>query len=193
MNLPNKLTVARIIATPVFLLFMMLDFKGHYVVALVIFIAAALTDLFDGKIARKRGIVTDFGKFLDPVADKMLTTAAFLAFLNEKDGFFGMVWIVFIVLLREFLVTSVRLVAASSGGKVIAANIWGKAKTVSQMVAIIFTITVMAFVGLFPAFPVLNAILYVSASVALWISTVLCAVSGAVYLVQNGEFIKSAK
>lgn len=192
MNLPNKLTVARIIATPVFLLFMMLDFKGHYVVALVIFIAAALTDLFDGKIARKRGIVTDFGKFLDPVADKMLTTAAFLAFLQAGVGE-GILWMVFITLLREFLVTSVRLVAASSGGKVIAANIWGKAKTVSQMVAIIFTIAVMAFAGLFPEFPVLNAILYVSASVALWISTVLCAVSGAVYLVQNGEFIKSAK
>lgn len=193
MNLPNKLTVSRMLATPVFMLFMLLDFKGHYIVALVIFIAAALTDLFDGKIAREQNIVTDFGKFLDPVADKMLTTAAFLAFLNEKDSFFGMVWIVFIVLLREFLVTSVRLVAASSGGKVIAANIWGKAKTVSQMVAIIFTITVMAFAELFPIFPVLNGILYVLASAALWISTVLCAVSGAVYLVQNAEFIKGAK
>ncbi len=193
MNLPNKLTVSRMLATPVFMLFMLLDFKGHYIVALAIFIAAALTDLFDGKIAREQNIVTDFGKFLDPVADKMLTTAAFLAFLNEKDGFFGMVWIVFIVLLREFLVTSVRLVAASSGGKVIAANIWGKAKTVSQMVAIIFTITVMAFVQLFPIFPVLNGILYVLASVSLWISTVLCAVSGAVYLVQNAEFVKGAK
>ena len=193
MNLPNKLTVSRMLATPVFMLFMLLDFKGHYIVALAIFIAAALTDLFDGKIAREQNIVTDFGKFLDPVADKMLTTAAFLAFLNEKNEIPGMVWIVFIVLLREFLVTSVRLVAASSGGKVIAANIWGKAKTVSQMVAIIFTITVMAFVQLFPIFPVLNGILYVLASAALWISTVLCAVSGAVYLVQNAEFVKGAK
>ena len=193
MNLPNKLTVLRMLATPVFMLFMLLDFKGHYIVALVIFIAAALTDLFDCKIARKRGIVTDFGKFLDPVADKMLTTAAFLAFLNEKNEIPGMVWIVFIVLLREFLVTSVRLVAASGGGKVIAANIWGKAKTVSQMVAIIFTITVMAFVELFPAFTVLNAGLFIAASTALWISTVLCTVSGAVYLVQNAEFIKDAK
>lgn len=172
---------------------MLLEFKGHYLVALAVFIAAALTDLFDGKIARQQGIVTDFGKFLDPVADKMLTTAAFLAFLNEGDGFFGMVWIVFIVLLREFLVTSVRLVAASGGGKVIAANIWGKAKTVSQMVAIIFTITVMAFAELFPIFPVLNAILFMVSSAALWISTVLCAVSGAVYLVQNGEFLKNVK
>ncbi len=193
MNLPNKLTVTRIIATPVFLLFMLLEFKGHYLVALAVFIAAALTDLFDGKIAREQGIVTDFGKFLDPVADKMLTTAAFLAFLNEGEGFFGMVWIVFIVLLREFLVTSIRLVAASGGGKVIAANIWGKAKTVSQMVAIIFTITVMAFAELFPIFPVLNAILFMASSAALWISTVLCAVSGAVYLVQNGEFLKNVK
>ncbi|MBQ8303396.1 MAG: CDP-diacylglycerol--glycerol-3-phosphate 3-phosphatidyltransferase [Clostridia bacterium] len=192
MNLPNKLTVARMLATPVFMLFMMLNFKGHYVVALAIFIAAALTDLFDGKIARQRGIVTDFGKFLDPVADKMLTTAAFLAFLQAGVGE-GILWMVFITLLREFLVTSVRLVAASSGGKVIAANIWGKAKTVSQMVAIIFTITVLAFVDLFPAFPVLNEILFAAVSVALWVSTILCAVSGAVYLVQNAEFVKSAK
>lgn len=192
MNLPNKLTVARMLATPVFMFFMMLNFKGHYVVALVIFIAAALTDLFDGKIARQRGIVTDFGKFLDPVADKMLTTAAFLAFLQAGVGE-GILWMVFITLLREFLVTSVRLVAASSGGKVIAANIWGKAKTVSQMVAIIFTITVLAFVDLFPAFPVLNEILFAAVSGALWVSTVLCAVSGAVYLVQNAEFVKSAK
>ncbi len=192
MNLPNKLTVARIIATPVFLLFMMLNFKGHFVVALAIFIAAALTDLFDGKIAREQNLVTDFGKFLDPVADKMLTTAAFLAFLQAGVGE-GILWMVFITLLREFLVTSVRLVAASSGGKVIAANIWGKAKTVSQMVAIIFTITVLAFVDLFPAFPILNEILFAAVSVALWVSTILCAVSGAVYLVQNGEFVKSAK
>ncbi len=192
MNLPNKLTVARMLATPVFMLFMMLNFKGHFVVALAIFIAAALTDLFDGKIARQRGIVTDFGKFLDPVADKMLTTAAFLAFLQAGVGE-GILWMVFITLLREFLVTSVRLVAASSGGKVIAANIWGKAKTVSQMVAIIFTITVLAFVDLFPAFPVLNEILFAAVSVALWVSTILCAVSGAVYLVQNAEFVKSAK
>ena len=192
MNLPNKLTVARMLATPVFMLFMMLNFKGHFVVALAIFIAAALTDLFDGKIARQQNLVTDFGKFLDPVADKMLTTAAFLAFLQAGVGE-GILWMVFITLLREFLVTSVRLVAASGGGKVIAANIWGKAKTVSQMVAIIFTITVLAFVDLFPAFPVLNEILFAAVSVALWVSTILCAVSGAVYLVQNAEFVKSAK
>ncbi len=192
MNLPNKLTVARMLATPVFMLFMMLNFKGHFVVALAIFIAAALTDLFDGKIARQQNLVTDFGKFLDPVADKMLTTAAFLAFLQAGIGE-GILWMVFITLLREFLVTSVRLVAASSGGKVIAANIWGKAKTVSQMVAIIFTITVLAFVDLFPTFPILNEILFAAVSVALWVSTILCAVSGAVYLVQNGEFVKSAK
>ena len=192
MNLPNKLTVARMLATPVFMLFMMLNFKGHFVVALAIFIAAALTDLFDGKIARQQNLVTDFGKFLDPVADKMLTTAAFLAFLQAGVGE-GILWMVFITLLREFLVTSVRLIAASGGGKVIAANIWGKAKTVSQMVAIIFTITVLAFVDLFPIFPILNGILFAAVSVVLWVSTILCAVSGAVYLVQNAEFFRDVK
>lgn len=188
MNLPNKLTVARIIATPVFLALIMLNW---YIPALIVFIAAALTDLFDGKIARKRGLVTDFGKFLDPVADKMLTTAAFLAFLEKGVGD-GIVWIVFLVLFREFLVTSVRLVAASSGGKVIAANIWGKAKTVSQMVAIIFTIAALSFVSLF-SFPVLNTILAALVTLTLWVSTVLCVISGVIYLVQNAEFFIHSK
>ena len=188
MNLPNKLTVARIIATPVFLFLMVMNW---YIPALLVFIAAALTDLFDGKIARARGLVTDFGKFLDPVADKMLTTAAFLAFLQKGVGD-GIVWIVFIVLFREFIVTSVRLVAASSGGKVIAANIWGKAKTVSQMVAIIFTIAALSFVSIF-SFPVLNTVLAALVNATLWISTVLCVISGVIYLVQNAEIFMNSK
>lgn len=188
MNLPNKLTVARMIATPVFLILMTVNW---YVPALIVFIAAALTDMFDGKIARERGLVTDFGKFLDPVADKMLTTAAFLSFLEKGIGD-GIVWIVFLVLFREFLVTSVRLVAASTGGKVIAANIWGKAKTVSQMVAIIFTIAALSFVNLF-SFPVLNTVLAALVTLSLWISTVLCVISGIIYLVQNAEFFTQTK
>ena len=192
MNLPNKLTVGRIIATPIFLALMVIEFKFHYIAALLVFIFASLTDMWDGQIARKRNLITDFGKFLDPVADKMLTTAAFLAFLNKGIGD-GIVWIVFLVLFREFLITSLRLVVVSSGGKVIAANIWGKAKTVSQMVAIIFTITVLCFTDLFPQFTLLNAALEVAVSVALWISTVLCVISGAIYLVQNGQTINSSK
>ena len=192
MNLPNKLTVARIIATPVFLALMVIEFKFHYLAALIVFILASLTDMLDGQIARKRNLITDFGKFLDPVADKLLTTAAFLAFLAKGVGD-GIVWIVFLVLFREFIITSLRLVVVSSGGKVIAANIWGKAKTVSQMIAIIFTITVLCFMELFPQFTLLNTALAVAVNVALWVSTVLCVISGAIYLVQNGETVNSSK
>lgn len=191
MNLPNKLTVARIIATPIFLLFMELDFAGHYFVAMLIFIAASLTDMLDGQIARKKGLVTDFGKFLDPVADKMLTTAAFLAFLRLGVGS-GILWIVFLVLFREFLITSLRLVVVSSGGKVIAANLWGKAKTVSQMTAIIFTLFALS-INTYIAGTVFEPVVSFAVSAMLWISTVLCVISGVIYLIQNGEFINSSK
>ena len=132
MNLPNKLTVARMIATPIFMFFMMWEFKYNYLVALIIFILASLTDWLDGKIARKYNLVTDFGKFLDPIADKMLTTSALLGFI-AKDVGTGITWIVFIVLFREFLIASLRLVAASSPvKKVVAANIWGKLKPLAR-------------------------------------------------------------
>ena len=100
MNLPNKLTIARIIMTPLFMAAMMLDFRHHYLVALVLFCVASFTDYLDGNIARSRGLVTNFGKFLDPLADKMLTTAAFLAFLAKGFGY-GIGWVLFIVLFRE--------------------------------------------------------------------------------------------
>ena len=125
MNTPNKLTIGRIIATPFFMAALMIDFPYHYTVALILFIAASLTDMIDGKMARKYNMITDFGKFLDPLADKMLTTAAFLGFIKMDIGW-QVTWIAFIVLFREFLISSLRLVVVSSGGKVIAANIWGK-------------------------------------------------------------------
>ena len=131
MNTPNKLTVARIIITPFFLAALIVQFPHHYLAALILFAAASVTDLVDGKMARKHNLITDFGKFLDPLADKMLTTAAFLGFIELGIGH-GITWISFIVLLREFLITSLRLISAGRG-RVIAANIWGKCKTVSQM------------------------------------------------------------
>lgn len=199
MNLPNKLTVLRIILTPIFMLTLVWNFSFHYFVALLIFIGASLTDLFDGKIARKRGLVTDFGKFLDPLADKMLTTSAFLGFIALDIGY-GIVWIAFIVLFREFMVSSIRLIAVSSGGKVIAANTWGKMKTVSQMIAIIFALTakqlveVLAMVAV-PAeiIGIISAVLSVATTVLLWISAVLCIISGIIYLVDNKDFIKQTK
>ena len=191
MNLPNKLTVARIVATPVFMLFMLLGFKGHYIVALLLFIAASLTDMFDGQYARKHNIVTDFGKFLDPLADKMLTTAAFVAFTYKGIGE-GTVWVLFIILFREFLISSLRLVTVSSGGKVIAANMWGKLKTVSQMVTIIYILTA-EIVKEFIQISWLSGILDGLATALLWITAALTVVSGAIYLWNGRDFVNPEK
>ena len=133
MNLPNKLTMLRIILIPVFMGVLYWGFPGADYVALAIFIIASLTDLLDGKIARKYNLVTDFGKFADPLADKMLVTAAMVWFVEC-----GMMpgWALFVVLLREFAVSGLRMVA-SDKGRVIAAGWSGKVKTASTMVCII--------------------------------------------------------
>lgn len=196
MNWPNKLTLLRIFLTPVFMLTLMWNFPHHYLVALIIFVAASLTDLLDGKLARKYGLVTDFGKFLDPLADKMLTTAALLGFIVLNIGA-GVVWIAFIVMLREFLMASLRLVAVDNG-KVIAANSWGKIKTVCQMIAIIYAIFaeyVLSFsaVQKLGCYELLQSGNHVITTVLLWISALLTVISGAVYLVQNGKFLTSQK
>ena len=198
MNTPNKLTVARIIATPVFMVSMLFEFPYHYLVALILFIGASLTDLIDGKIARKRNLVTDFGKFLDPLADKMLTTAAYLGFISVYGKTPAFCWqvtaITFIILFREFMVSSVRLVAQSSGGKVIAANIWGKAKTVSQMVGIVIALAAFAFLDMFDLMATsVSSVINIVVITLFWISAVLCVISGMIYLIDNKEYINSDK
>lgn len=191
MNLPNKLTVARIILAPLFLLFALWEFPFHYAVALVVFIVAALTDMFDGKIARARGLITNFGKFLDPLADKMLTTAAFLLFLakGQMD-----VWALMLVLTREFMVTSVRLLAAKEGN-VIAASMWGKTKTVAQFIAIIYQLTALEFstwqTGILAGLSLPDAVFSIPliiGQVLIWISTVLTVIAGAEYVWLNREY-----
>ena len=189
MNLPNKLTVLRILLVPFFVAALLIDFPLHHLAALALFGAASLTDLFDGKIARKRGLVTDFGKFADPLADKILVISALLCFVQL--GLCDCVAVI-IVLFREFTVTSIRLIAAAKG-KVIAANIWGKVKTVSQMIAII-CILVMRIVldlgALGVALPsALSGIFHVTGEVLIWISTVFTIISGVVYVAQNKQFI----
>ena len=145
MNLPNKLTLTRILLVPVFMVFVSLtSLNGiadgtfqptYYLIAGIVFAAASFTDFLDGHLARKWNIVTDFGKFADPLADKLLTTTAFLYMMH--DGVCSPVVLV-IILAREFAVSGLRMVAASApGGKVIAANMWGKVKTVLQMLVII--------------------------------------------------------
>ena len=194
MNLPNKLTVLRIILTPVFMALMLIDFPCHYLIALIVFGVAAFTDMLDGKIARARNLVTSFGKFLDPLADKMLTTSAFLGFIAHGIGW-QITWVVFVVLFREFLISSLRLIVVSSAGnKVIAANIWGKLKTVTQIAAIVLGI---AFAQLKEWFFVDGGLiekgLDIGFNAILWASTILCVISGAIYLYQNKEFVNTTK
>lgn len=191
MNTPNKLTVGRIIATPFFMAALMFEFPFHYTVALILFIGASLTDMIDGKMARKYNLVTDFGKFLDPLADKMLTTAAFLGFIAKGIGW-QITWIVFIVLFREFMVSSLRLVTVSSGGGVVAANMWGKCKTVSQMAGIIFALFAYALMEDF-GLTLLSPVFSVIISVLLWASAVLCVISGLIYLNECKGSINSSK
>ena len=130
MNLPNKLTIGRMIAVPFFIAAYLL---GYYPAALVIFIAASITDLLDGKIARSRNLVTNFGKIMDPLADKILVYSALCLFI-EADIIDA--WMLIVILAREFIVAGMRTVAASEG-KVLAAGMSGKIKTVLQMVAVI--------------------------------------------------------
>ena len=185
MNTPNKLTVARMIATPIFMAIMLIEaIPFRFLISLVLFAAASLTDMIDGKMARKYNLVTDFGKFLDPLADKMLTTSAYLGFIFVlKDTVYAwhMVAIVFIVLFREFMVPSLRLLSVSSGGKVVAANIWGKLKTVSQMVGIVLALFAYVLIGDFGMASLAN-VFNVIIIVLFWISAVLCIISGLIYL-----------
>ena len=196
MNTPNKLTLARMIATPIFMATMLIEFPYHYLVSLVLFALASLTDMIDGKMARKYNLVTDFGKFLDPLADKMLTTSAYLGFMflySATGGNYGwqMTTIVFIVLFREFMVSSLRLVTAKSG-LVVAANIWGKLKTVSQMVGLVaalFFYTLVVDFGISQIQPICDIIIMV----LFWISAILCVISGLIYLNECKDYINSSK
>ena len=144
MNLPNKLTVMRILLVPVLVIISMIDFPVSvcniplgYILADIIFIIASITDKIDGSLARKNNQVTTFGKFLDPISDKILVVSA-LIILVERGTIPA--WIPIIIVFREFLVSGYRLIASQTNGKVIAANKWGKLKTVTQMLAIILTL-----------------------------------------------------
>lgn len=197
MNLPNKLTMMRIIMIPFMMFFYLADFIPYgigKIVALVLFIVAALTDLLDGKIARKYNLVTNLGKFLDPIADKMLTSA--VLFMIIADGTIANPWgaiIVTIIISREFMVSALRLLAASKG-VVLAADIWGKAKTMVQMIALPICI-VYAYIltsGLTVA-GWLVVTFQVISYVALGLATLLTVISGANYLIKNKECFKDNK
>ena len=204
MNLPNKLTLTRIILVPVFMIFVSLTSLDavangtfqplYYLLAGIVFAAASFTDFLDGHLARKWNMVTDFGKFADPLADKLLTTVAFIYMM--RDGVCSPV-VLCIILAREFAVSGLRMVAAGAkDGKVIAANMWGKVKTVLQMLSIIFyffgmSIASMSATG---AEQGVRQILVISISMMLcWLVAAVTAISGIKYLWDNRSFINTAK
>lgn len=171
MNLPNKLTVLRVIMVPFFVFFMLTGVGGaaNKWIALIIFCVASLTDMLDGKIARARGLVTNFGKFMDPLADKLLVCSAMICFIElEKLP----AWFVIIIIGREFIISGFRLIAAENG-VVIAANYWGKFKTVSQMIMII-----LLLIDLGGVFDILEQIF-------IWLSLALTVISLITYIWQN--------
>ena len=196
MNLPNKLTLCRIILVPVFMIFVSLTEFGTetfnatwYLVAGVVFAAASFTDYLDGHLARKWHMVTDFGKFADPLADKLLTTVALIYMM--RDGVCSPV-VLCIILAREFAVSGLRMVAAGAkDGKVIAANMWGKVKTVLQMLTIIFY-----FFGISLTYgnTVLgNLNVWLISYWLCWLVAAATAISGIKYLWDNRSFINTAK
>ena len=196
MNLPNKLTLCRIILVPVFMIFVSLTEFGTetfnatgYLVAGIVFAAASFTDYLDGHLARKWHMVTDFGKFADPLADKLLTTVALIYMM--RDGVCSPV-VLCIILAREFAVSGLRMVAAGAkDGKVIAANMWGKVKTVLQMLTIIFY-----FFGISLTYgnTVLgNLNVWLISYWLCWLVAAATAISGIKYLWDNRSFINTAK
>ena len=196
MNLPNKLTLCRIILVPVFMVFVSLTEFGTetfnatwYLVAGIVFAAASFTDYLDGHLARRWHMVTDFGKFADPLADKLLTTVALIYMM--RDGVCSPV-VLCIILAREFAVSGLRMVAAGAkDGKVIAANMWGKVKTVLQMLTIIFY-----FFGISLTYgnTVLgNLNVWLISYWLCWLVAAATAISGIKYLWDNRSFINTAK
>ena len=177
MNLPNKLTMFRVILIPFFVVFLLVDITPvDKWIALAVFIIASLTDMLDGKIARKYNLVTNFGKFMDPLADKLLVCSA-LVCLVAVDRIPA--WMVIVIIAREFIISGFRLVA-SDNGVVIAASYWGKFKTTFQIIMICLMIADL------PA-------LHVVTQVVLWIAVILTVVSLIDYLVKNKSVMKENK
>ena len=194
MNLPNKLTLLRVFLIPFFLVFMYWKIPFHYLIGLLLFSAAAITDALDGKIARKRNLITNFGKFLDPLADKVLVISALALFVDISEIQIGAVPLI-IISAREFMVSGLRLLAADEG-IVVAAGIWGKLKTAFTMIAIIFALLWLSVCYDFKfslSDGLVNSVDNMVIPVLIWISTVLTVVSGAVYLKGYWHLIDSDK
>ena len=170
MNLPNKLTVLRVIMVPFFVFFMLTDVGGaaNKWIALALFVVASLTDMLDGKIARKYGLVTNFGKFMDPLADKLLVCSALICLIELRQL---PAWMVIVIISREFIISGFRLIA-SDNGVVIAASYWGKFKTTFQMIAVILLIFNLEALRLL-------------ADICVWVALALTVISLADYIWKN--------
>lgn len=206
MNLPNRLTVLRILLAPVFVaLILSPGLPLHYFWALLVFAVASITDRLDGKIARERNLITNFGKFLDPLADKILVIFALACFVSLG---LANIWCLLIVVAREFMVTFIRLLAVENG-VVLAANNWGKTKTVSQIVAIVFILVFQSLfeiltaggatfvvagsgIGSFSSTDLIAAV-SVAGNILIWISTFFALLSGGIYLKQNFSVLRDEK
>ena len=197
MNLPNKLTLSRVIMVPFFVVFILLVPQYLYFkwIALAIFVIASLTDLLDGKIARKYNLVTNFGKFMDPLADKLLVCSALIAMSS-----LGVIpaWITIVIIAREFIISGFRLIAAEKG-VVIAASMWGKWKTTFQMVMLCVQMVVMdqyvsvngniAANGLYVVTPFYQVLMMIG-SITMYIALILTVVSLIDYLLKNKDVLK---
>ena len=175
MNTPNKLTVARMIIVPFLVVFLLTGWGGeaNRYISLVLFVVASVTDWFDGYLARKNNLVTNFGKFMDPLADKLLVCSAMICMIDLKRL---PAWFVIIIIAREFIISGFRLIAAENG-IVIAANYWGKFKTASQMIMII--LLMLDFGGVFA----------VLTQIFIWLSVALTIISLLTYIMQNRKVL----
>ena len=196
MNLPNKLTIFRILLVPIIVIIPFFNISGTFLnipytywIINIIFIIASITDNLDGRIARKRNLVTTFGKFADPLADKILVLATMLILVE-----FGKLpaWIPIIVLAREFIISGYRLIAVEKGGKVIAASFWGKLKTATQMIAIVLAFLDLNAFGAFLTTELtgVNLAINILATILMFISVVATIFSGWDYLKGSKELFK---
>lgn len=190
MNLANRLTIIRIIVAPIFIILLLADGVGTKYFALLLFIIASLTDLYDGRIARARGVVTSFGKFMDPFADKIIVLGALICFVALRE-----VWalLVIIILAREFMITGLRFQAASQG-IVIPAGRWGKHKTVTQMIAVSATLVIITIKSTLISFSInapslLLQILRYTPNTLVGLAVIMTIVSGILYIGKHREVL----
>ena len=182
MNLPNKLSMLRICMVPIFVIFALIDAQWAQIVALLLFCLASLTDMLDGQIARRRNLVTNFGKFIDPIADKLLVMSALVVLVGQNRM---PSWICILMLAREFAISGFRLVAANSG-RVIAAGWLGKVKTVTQMAAVILLLLLTPVSGA----PLLGTIGVTIANIVMYVSAFMTVWSGIDYIARNFDCIR---